>query len=555
MTDQPSPTSVLGADFWRWRAAQQPRTGDDIPRIARPAGWVPRWSADDVASYRVSARAFEEQLAALPPAKSRAEGVDRMLLASACARVRWELDYLRVWQTQPRFYADQTIGAVFDLLTPPNPTEDRLAKVADLLAGTEGVLSAGRANLTGHGVAELSQITVGELSNIEGDIDDVIAALGELPAAAALHTRLRAAGTAARHALADFRDWVDRQIPSFRPLQPIGEQGFRWFLATVALLPFTPEEMLSIGRQEASRAITLERLEQQRNRGRPAPAEVYGAPLCDIEMAAELSVRAFLEDRDLLSQPATLQHYRFRPMPDYLHPIRWLGVADDLTDPGRLDEDGTSYVQEFTGTVPYFHAANARDPRAGIVHEGAHYQQLALSFRHPNLLRRHYYDSAANEGIAFYNEEMALANGLFDDQPATREVMYNFMRLRALRVEVDVLLALGRMSLAEASDHLRRVVPMDQQTASEEATFFAGYPGQGLSYQIGKTQILALFADTLREQGAAFSIRRFHDRLWNEGNVPLSLQRWELLDDDSEIRRARELADLVDANAAFGQHG
>ncbi len=81
------------------------------------------------------------------------------------------------------------------------------------------------------------------------------------------------------------------------------------------------------------------------------------------------------------------------PLPDYLAPLRWLGVTDDLTGPDRLDEDGVSYVPSFSGEVPYFYAANARDPRAGIVHEGAHYQQLALSWRHPRPLRRHYYDS------------------------------------------------------------------------------------------------------------------------------------------------------------------
>ena len=36
-----------------------------------------------------------------------------------------------------------------------------------------------------------------------------------------------------------------------------------------------------------------------------------------------------------------------------------------------------------------------------------------------------------------------LQAGLFDDSPRSREIIYNLMRLRALRVEVDVKLALG----------------------------------------------------------------------------------------------------------------
>ena len=85
------------------------------------------------------------------------------------------------------------------------------------------------------------------------------------------------------------------------------------------------------------------------------------------------------------------------------------------------------------------------DPRPITVHEGipGHYFQLCLSWKHEDPTRRHYYDSGANEGIGFYAEEMILQAGLFDDSPHTREIIYNFVRLRALRVEVDVKLSLG----------------------------------------------------------------------------------------------------------------
>jgi uncharacterized protein (DUF885 family) len=230
-------------------------------------------------------------------------------------------------------------------------------------------------------------------------------------------------------------------------------------------------------------------------------------------------------------------------MPAYLAPLTWLGVADDLTGPDRLDDDGSAFFPPPGPDLPYFYAANAHDPRAGIIHEGVHYQQLALSWRHPRPVRRHYYDSTANEGIAFYNEELVLAAGLFDDAPATREIVYNFMRLRALRVVVDVQLALGEIDIAGAARLLETAVPMDRQTALEEAAFFAASPGQAMTYQVGKTQILGLLADASRRGG--FTLRAFHDRLWLEGNVPLALQRWELLDDRRDLDRIDELARLT----------
>jgi uncharacterized protein (DUF885 family) len=158
-----------------------------------------------------------------------------------------------------------------------------------------------------------------------------------------------------------------------------------------------------------------------------------------------------------------------------------------------------------------------------------------MSWRHERPLRRFYYDSGVNEGIAFYNEELMLAAGLFDDAPHSKTVMYNFMKLRAMRVIVDVKLATGLIDTETATSYLEKKVPMDHGTAHEEAVFFASSPGQALTYQIGKTQIIKLFSDSIEKQRDKFSMKGFHDYLWYNGNVPLSLLRYEYLDDASEI--------------------
>ena len=51
-----------------------------------------------------------------------------------------------------------------------------------------------------------------------------------------------------------------------------------------------------------------------------------------------------------------------------------------------------------------------------------------------------------------------------------------------------------------------------------------------------------MLADRRLQQGASFSLRAFHDYVWSNGNVPLSLQRWELLGLDDDIKRVDELA-------------
>jgi hypothetical protein len=73
---------------------------------------------------------------------------------------------------------------------------------------------------------------------------------------------------------------------------------------------------------------------------------------------------------------------------------------------------------------------------------------------------------------------MMLQAGYFSETSPTRTAIFSFMRLRALRVEVDVRLAAGDMTLGEARDHLAASVPMDLGTAAEEAASFAASPGQ-----------------------------------------------------------------------------
>jgi uncharacterized protein (DUF885 family) len=128
-----------------------------------------------------------------------------------------------------------------------------------------------------------------------------------------------------------------------------------------------------------------------------------------------------------------------------------------------------------------------------------------------------------------------LQAGFFDDNPHTRATIYSFMRLRALRVEVDVKLALGEFTLQQAADYLATTVPMDKHTALDEAAMFASTPGQAITYQIGKAQIMALLADARRKQGGEFSMLKFNDFLWSNGNVPIALLRWELLNDASDV--------------------
>jgi hypothetical protein len=42
--------------------------------------------------------------------------------------------------------------------------------------------------------------------------------------------------------------------------------------------------------------------------------------------------------------------------------------------------------------------------------------------------------------------------------------------------------------------------------------------------------------------GDKFNLRQFHDYVWSNGNVPLALQRWELLGLDDDVKKLDQLS-------------
>jgi uncharacterized protein (DUF885 family) len=531
--------SSLGDTFWRWRAGEQPFSNDDIPRIERPAGFVVDWSAATVARRLATLREYEQRWAQLAPAADAptSQQVDYRLLGSALARVRWELDIEAGWRRNPQFYVDQTLGSVFVLLLEPPPfAPARQHEIVERMRGIPATLAAARENLTDMR-QPFARLAIEALANVSDNVQRAEAALApELDES--VRRALQAATPAALVALNRYREWLQAAVATARPDTAIGRAAYLYFLRNVALLPHDPESLLALSRQEWARAVAFEAYQQQRLAGQPA-APIFASADAQIaaEKTAEAGIRNFLVAQRILSVPGWLHHYRNLLLPAYLEPLQDLGETDDLTGPSRLDQDGVSYIRAPRLDLGFFYLSTARDPRPIIVHEGVpgHYFQLCLGWRHPDPLRRHYYDSSANEGIGFYAEEMMLQAGLFDDDANTRGTIYSFMRLRALRVEVDVKLALGEFSLQQAADYLERTVPMDRATALAEAATFAGTPGQAISYQVGKVQITGLLADARRAQGPAFSLLAFNDYVWQNGNVPIALQRWELLGDAADV--------------------
>ena len=525
----------LANDFWSWRAKYAPFTADDVNRLERPDG-VRDWSAAAIDRRTRDLKEFDARYQKIDPSGwPIPQQVDYRLIGSALSRVHWELEVNPRWKRDPNFYIEQTLTPIVEALTVPAPYDEaRSHEILTRIENVPSILEQAAENLD-KAPGPFVTVAINALEGVRERLRKMAESLR--PATTLGEKELSEATNPAADALEYFRANLNDRLASAPKETALGRDAYVFFLKNVALYPYSPEQILEVGQQEWNRAVAFETYEKERNKNVP-PLQLAKDTDSWIKDAAakELQIREFLEKRGILTVPGWLRHYTLRSMPEYLRVLDF-SEKDDFTSPSRLNENCTRYTTEPSGELGYFWRATAQDPRPIIVHEGipGHYFQLCLSWKHEDPIRRHYYDSGANEGIGFYAEEMMLQAALFDDSPHSREIIYNFMRLRALRVEVDVKLALGQFSLEEAAKYLEQKVPMDAQTARQEAIAFSTGPGQALTYQIGKLQITQLLAEARLQQGDKFNLRAFHDFVWKNGNVPIALQRWEYLGASDEV--------------------
>jgi len=354
----------LARDFWSWRATEMPVSTDDIPRLERPAEWVPDWSPAAAARYQRELEQFEASWKKLDASSWPVpRQVDYRLIGSAIARVRWELHITRAWQRNPLFYKDQTVGAFFSLLLPPPPFDAaRTRVIVRTLQSFPRTLHDAKSNLT-QPIRPFAQLTINLLKDARPTLLQSIRELKpRLDRTASVG--IDAAAEEAASALESYRDWLTQCLPAMATQTAIGRNNYIFFLKNVALLPYTPEQLLDIGHQEWARAVSFQTYEEHRNTSLPdLPIAKTIDEQISREEKGEQAVRRFMEDKNILSVPPWMQHYLHRPMPPYMEVLLDFepGEADDFTSPSRLKENGIRYITPPSPDLGYFMMVNAKD--------------------------------------------------------------------------------------------------------------------------------------------------------------------------------------------------
>jgi uncharacterized protein (DUF885 family) len=187
----------------------------------------------------------------------------------------------------------------------------------------------------------------------------------------------------------------------------------------------------------------------------------------------------------------------------------------DGTRPGIYfaNTDRATERDKFVSEVTAFHEAVP----------GHHFQiTIAQELTHLPMLRRVVTPTAYAEGWGLYTERLAEEMGLYTSD-RYRLGMLAMDSMRAGRLVVDTGMHAKGWSREQALTYLRENAPMSDLDIRNEVDRYIAYPGQALSYMVGRLEIQRMRRAAEQTLADRFDIRAFHDQVLGNGPLPLAV--------------------------------
>ena len=499
---------------------------------------VPDYSAAALAKKAEGLKTYQGRLDALKAdGWSKAQKIDLKIVRAEMSGLDFDLRVLKPWGRDPTYYANvfneqsdvpehegPSIEPAIDLWAYKYPLSKADQKGLTCLIGAiPAILDAAKVNLKGSNARDLwvygkrafknQSLTLAALEagtldmrTLEGTVEGSLDGAGE---------PLRAALKAAREATDAFSAWLDAEASSKTGPSGIGKENYDWYMANVALQPYTWEQQVTLLKRELDRSRASLEIEQYRNRALP-PLDPVNEPDAYMTMATA----------------------KMQTLTDFL-------IEGGLVDDKPYYRDAMK--QQIGGFTPpekrnFFDHGMALDPTALFTHS-YHWIELARLKHEPNksLIR-----SAAplsdmyagrSEGLATAMEELLMHAGLYDDAPRVREIVWAMLANRAARGLASLHVQANEMTLKEAGAFHGHWTPRqwsdpESDLVAFEQLLYLRLPGYGTSYVTGKLDFDRLISDysyQLEQEGKAFSLPDFFKRFNAAGVIAFPLIEEDML--------------------------
>src|SRR4051812_40703480 len=199
------------------------------------------------------------------------------------------------------------------------------------------------------------------------------------------------------------------------------------------------------------------------------------------------------------------------PAEDGSRPAVFFINAYEAEKKSRVEAESTAFHE----TVPGHHLQGA----------------IALERKDIHPIGRYLGNSGYTEGWALYAERLADEMKLFSSD-LDRLGMLSSQALRAARLVVDSGIHTQNWTRQQAMDFMLAHTAEDPADVASEVDRYIIYPGQATAYMLGKLEISKARTDAQQALGSRFEIKQFHDRVLEEGAIPVSflhekIRRWQ----------------------------
>jgi len=507
-------------------------------------------------------RRFDDRLAKFDPAKlSSRQSIDLRILQAAVKRELFEMQDMSVFERNPMVYAragDVNIYIKRNFAS----LEDRVRSLVAIESQIPNILIAARTNLDEKlpkPFVELAiQIARGSADFLKKDLVAAVSGVKDEQ----LRVAFQAANRKASNALNDYAMWLEREkLPKATLDFALGEEKFGRFLAQTELVDLPPQKVLEIGMtQLKAEQEAFAEAAKKIDPNKPA-TEVFKQiqsehPASDKlipDIAKDLDkIRKYVVTRRLVGIPSEVRA-KVKETPQYLRATSFAS----MDTPGPFEKRATEAYYYVTPTEDdwpaqekeeWLTAFNYYTSDVVSIHEvypGHYVQFLHLNASPATKVEKIFGSYAFIEGWAHYCEKMMIDEGFgapSTSSPSGEDVKlaakYRMAQadealLRLCRLCVSIKMHTQNMSIDEATKFFQDNCYYESKPARQEAmraTFDPGY----LNYTLGKLQILKLREDYKAQQGAEFSLQKFHNELLSHGMPPIRLLREIMLKDKSK---------------------
>ncbi len=511
-------SDVLVELFKEWRTFEVPPLIDGVPD----------YSQESFDARQAGYTVLREKLEGLPKEKWSVEAqVDWQLLWAEMNGYQFNYKVLKPWQRDPAFYKaiwtsksdvpaheGPTSHFVIELwqYNFPLNKEDR-KKLISAIQRIPNFNQQAQKNLTGN-AKDLWIAGIRDIENQSQVLNEML-----LKSSIARDKQLALQIKAAKSSTDDLVAWLKKEAPKKNGPSGIGKEHYTWYQQNVHLVPLTWEDEVLLLKRELARAWSSLKLEEHRNRAIPEllPADSKESYRTLAKNAAE-ELLEFLDQNEIV----TVKKYFSSALEPHLG----------------------SYIPPETRN--FFWITAHLDPKPLFSHF-YHWFELErmLQEPHQNPIREkallyNIFDSR-NEGLATAVEEMFMHAGLYDQNPRAREIVYILIAQRAARGLGSLYAHANMMPMAEAGKIHSEYTPRGWMKTEKELLLFEQHlylrqPGYGTSYITGKYLIEEMMMEVAQQNEANFSIKTFFDTLNRIGNIPVSLGRWEMTQDSSQLK-------------------